>query len=306
MTSQTTDTASGPAAGIALMCVGVACLSFNDALAKALTATYAPIQILFLRNIIALPVAILIALRMGGRGALRSYRPAAHLLRGILWVSAATTFFTGLSMLGLAEATTLVFAAPVFITALSALLLREPVSWRRWIAVLVGFAGVLVVIRPGSAAFQAASLYPLATAFLYALLMIGSRWVDPRESMWTVMLYLVGAGALFSALPAMFFWTPVAAGDLWRFIALALFGTAGMTLMTQAFRVAPAALVAPFDYTALIWATAVGWLIWNEVPDMFTYIGAAIIIASGLFIVLREQRVRPRPPGPVRLPPQNR
>ncbi|PVB62769.1 DMT family transporter [Labrenzia sp. 011] len=277
--------------GILLMCVGVACLCVNDAIAKTLTAGYHPLQILFVRNAIALPIAILIALKMGGAAALQSHRPAAHLLRGCIWLGAATLFFTGLSLLELAEATALIFAAPIFVTALSALLLREQVGWRRWLAVLVGFLGVLIVVRPGSGTFQAASLFPVATAVLYAFLMISARWVDPRESVWTLMVYLVGAGGLLSALLVPFVWVDLRLEDAWLFVAIALFGTAGITMMTQAFRFAPAAVVAPFDYSALIWASLFGWLIWDEIPDMATYIGAAVIILSGLFIVLRERQL---------------
>ncbi|TYC66042.1 DMT family transporter [Stappia sp. BW2] len=278
-------------AGIGMMCAGVVCLCLNDAIAKTLTADYNPIQILFLRNIIALPIAILIALKMGGRTALISHRPAAHLLRGALWICAATLFFTGLSLMGLAEATALVFIMPVFVTAISALVLREQVGWRRWTAVLVGFVGVLVVVRPGSGAFQAASLLPIATAFVYAMLMLSARFVDPRESVWTLMLYLTGAGALISALAMPFVWVQPHAEDIWLFLGVALFGTIGITLITQAFRLAPAAVVAPFDYTALLWATLLGWLLWDEIPDMATYVGAAIIIASGIAIVLRERQL---------------
>lgn len=292
MTATTTGVRSQASVGIALMCVGVACLCVNDAIAKTLTQFYSPVQILFLRNLIALPIATLIAFKMGGAQALRSHRPAAHLLRGIVWLCAAVLFFSGLRYLELAEATILVFTAPAFITALSALVLKEQVGWRRWLAVLVGFVGVLVVVRPGPETFQAASLFPLATALFYALLMISSRWVDPRESMWTLMLYLVGAGALLSALITPFFWVTPMAEHIWLFIGIAVFGTAGITMMTQAFRFAPAAVVAPFDYTSLLWATLLGWLIWDEVPPETAYLGAAIIIGSSLFIILREQQVR--------------
>lgn len=280
-------------AGILLMCAGIAFLTVNDALAKALTTGYAPPQILFLRNIIALPFAVLIALKMGGPAALISRRPSMHLLRGVIWIGAATLFFTSLRYLGLAEATVLVFVAPVFITALSVPLLKEEVGWRRWCAVLAGFLGVLVVVRPGLDAFQAVSLLPVATAFLYALLMISARWVDPNESVWTMMLYLTGSGALLSALLQPFVWSPVRVEDIWLFVAIAFFGTTGVTLITQAFRFAPAAVVAPFDYTALLWAALIGWLVWNEIPDFATWIGAAIIIASGLFIIWRESRAEP-------------
>ncbi len=288
--SQTVHTAA--AKGILLMCVGVASLSISDAIGKTLTEGYAPAQILFVRNIIALPFALAIAFWLGGAPALRSRRPAAHLLRGFFWICAAMLFFTGLSRLGLAEATALVFAAPVFITALSALLLGETVGWRRWAAVTIGLLGVLVIVRPGSQAFQPASLYPLATAMFYAGLMISARWVDPRESVWTMMLYLVGAGALFSGFASLFFWTEVQAGDVWLFLGIALFGTVGVTLITQAFRMSPASVLAPFDYTALIWASILGYLLWNELPDLLTYVGAAIIAASGLYIIFRESRAK--------------
>ncbi|SFD97992.1 DMT family transporter [Roseivivax sediminis] len=276
--------------GILLMCFGVACLSANDAIAKTLTAGYSPLQILFLRNLIALPVTIAITLVMGGPSALRSHRPLAHLLRGALWVVAAMMFFTSFIYLGLAEATALIFGAPFFITLISGLFLGEEVGWRRWLAVLAGFVGVLVVIRPGGAAFQPVSLLPVATALVYALLMLSARWVDRRESVWTLLVYLTGAGALLSALVVPFVWVPVRAGDLWLFAGIALFGTAGMTMMTQAFRIAPAVVVAPLDYTALLWATLFGWLIWRDSPDAMTVVGAAIIIASGVFTILREHR----------------
>ncbi|MDN3720943.1 DMT family transporter [Roseibium salinum] len=163
-------------------------------------------------------------------------------------------------------------------------------GWRRWLAVLTGFVGVLIVVRPGTETFQPVSLMPVATAFLYSLLMISARWVDGRESVWTLLVYLTGISVVLSVFIAPFVWTPVRAGDLWLFVAIALFGTAGMTLMTQAFRLAPAVVVAPLDYTALLWATALGWLIWNEIPDTATFIGAAIIIASGVFTIVREHK----------------
>lgn len=276
--------------GIVLMCVGVACLSTNDAIAKTLTDRYSPLQILFMRNVIALPFTIVIALIMEDATALRSHRPLAHLVRGALWVCATMMFFTSFMYLGLAEATALIFVAPFFITLLSALFLGEEVGWRRWLAVLIGFAGVLMIIRPGGSAFQMISLLPVATAFVYALLMLSARWVDPRESVWTLLVYLTGAGTLLSALIVPFVWVPLQTQDLWLFVGIAIFGSAGMTMMTQAFRLAPAVLVAPLDYTGLLWATLFGWLIWRESLDAMTMAGAALIITSGVVTVLREQR----------------
>ena len=276
--------------GIIMMCVGVVSLCVNDALAKSLTDLYSPIQILFLRNVIALPFAILIAWNMGGLAALRSHRPVAHLFRGGLWIAATIMFFTSLKHLGLAEATALIFVAPLFITALSALIFREPVGWRRWLAVIVGFAGVLIAVRPGTSAFQTISLLPVATAFVYALLMLSARWVDTRESVWTLLLYMTATGAALSLFIVPFVWIPIRPEHLWLFAAVAIFGTAGMTLMTQAFRLAPAVVVAPLDYTAILWATLLGWIFWTEIPDALTFVGAAVIIASGVFIIWREHR----------------
>ncbi len=273
------------------MCVGVACLSVNDAVAKTLTTSYAPLQILFMRNVIALPFTVLLAFLLGGSSALRSYRPAAHLLRGALWVGATIMFFTSFMYLGLAEATALIFVAPFFITVISALFLGEHVGWRRWLAVLLGFVGVLFIVRPGGATFQPISLLPVATALVYALLMLSARWVDPRETVWTLLVYLTGSGALLGALIVPFVWVPIRAEDIWLFAAIAFFGTAGMTMMTQAFRVTPAVVVAPLDYTGLLWATLFGWLIWRESLDTMTILGAAIIIASGVFMIFRKKGV---------------
>jgi len=274
------------------MCAGVASLCVNDAIAKSLTDTYSPLQILFMRNIIALPMAILLTMRMSGIAALRSHRPLAHLMRGLLWIAATMFFFTSLIHLGLAEATAIIFVAPLFITAISALFLKEHVGWRRWLAVLVGFLGVLIVVRPGGAAFQPAALLPVGAAVVYAFLMVSSRWVDPRESVWTLLLWLTGTGAVLSALIVPFVWVPLNSDHVWLFLGLAVFGTAGMTMMSQAFRMAPAAVVAPFDYTALIWATGLGFLIWGDIPDLATYVGAAVIIASGIYLIWRESRIK--------------
>lgn len=273
--------------GIVLMCIGVAALCINDALAKTLMDYYSPIQIIFLRNVIALPFAVILALKMGGTHALRSHRIGVHFLRGFIWITATVLFFTSIHHLGLAEATAIAFVAPLFITALSALFIAR-VGWRRWGAVVVGFIGVLVIVRPGAATFDVMSLLPIATAFAYAILMLSARFVDTRESMWTLLLYLSLTSAILTSIPVMFVWNPIRAEDIWLFMAIALCGSLGMTMIAQAFRFAE---VAPFNYTALIWATALGWLFWGETSDVLTFVGAAIITASGLFVIFRESKV---------------
>ncbi|MFP3921914.1 MAG: DMT family transporter [Dichotomicrobium sp.] len=283
--------------GIATICVGVLCLVVNDAIAKSLTAHYPPLQIVFMRNLLAVPMITAVVLTISGPAGLRTRRLSVHALRGILLLCAAYAFFTGLKHLPLAEATSLVFAAPIFITALSMPLLREHVGWRRWAAVVAGFIGVLIIVRPGAAAFDPASLFPVATALLYALMMISARWIGRDENLWTMMFYVALFPALFGGLVVPAVWQAPQIAHLPVIAVMAVFGTLGMTLISQAFRLAPAAIVAPFDYTALIWASLLGWLVWGEIPDGWTYAGAAVIIASGLYIVIRETRIARRHAG---------
>ena len=270
------------------MCVGILFLVVNDAFAKWLTAHYHPVQIVFLRNLVALPMVVAVALAVSGSTAVRTRHLRLHAARGLLLVGGSVCFFMGLMYLPLAEATSLIFAAPIFITALSVPLLGEEVGWRRWTAVAVGFVGVLIIVRPGFAAFQPASLFVLATAMFYALIMLSARRISPSEGIWTLMVYLVLFPLLFSALAQPAVWRPVEIGHTPALVALAVCGTLGLGLISQAFRMAPAAVVAPFDYTALLWATLLGWVVWSELPDQWTYAGAAVIIASGVYIILRE------------------
>lgn len=274
------------------MCIGALCLVCNDAVAKWLTAHYAPLQIVFMRNLFAAPMILAVVLTFGGRTALRTRHLWVHVLRGLLLVCGAWAFFLSLRTLPLAEATALFFAAPIVITALSVPLLGEHVGWRRWTAVIVGFAGVLIVVRPGAAAFQPASLLVVVTASLYALAMISTRWIDRSESVWTMMFYVVLFPMLFSGVAVSVQWQTPALSHLPIIAAQAVFGTLGMTLISQSFRLAPAAIVAPFDYTALIWASLLGWLLWGEIPVIWTYAGAAVIVASGIYIVFRETMSR--------------
>ena len=276
---------------IALMCAGLLCLSVNDAIAKWFAPHYHPLQIIFVRQLLALPMVVGTALALRGPASLKTGTLKVHALRGLMLVVAATCFFLSLGYLPLAEATTLIFAAPIFITALSVPLFGERVGWRRWSAVLFGFLGVLIVVRPGIAAFQPAALFALSAAALYALIMLSARWIDRGEGFWTMVFYFTLFPALFSGLGALWVWQPLRAEDLSLFVLLAIAGTLGITLISQAFRVGPAAVVSPFEYTILLWASLWGWLVWNEIPDAWTYLGAAVIAASGIYIVIRETRL---------------
>lgn len=291
MTNRTAIEAGRMRQAILTICAGVAFLSMNDAIAKLLVERYDPVQIVFLRNLIALPMVGAVVMYKIGWPGFFSHHLRVHAIRGFLMLAGAYLFFKGLESLALAEATALVFSAPIFITALSVPLLGETVGWRRWLAVLIGFIGVLIIVRPGGATFQAASLYVIGTAALYALFMLSARFLGPRESMWTMMFFVMLFPMLYAVPFAVMVWVPVHLVDLPLLLALAVFGTLGITLIGQAFRFAPAAVVAPFDYTALIWASLFGWLIWGDTPEVWTLVGAAVIVVSGIFIVIRENRL---------------
>jgi len=265
-------------------------LAVSDALAKYLGGVYAPVQILFLRALIALPVVLFLTRTLGGRRALRSAYLPIHLLRGAINTVSASCFYLGLRHLPLAENTAIAFAAPLCVTILSVWVLKEKVDTLRWVALGLGFCGVLIVVRPGSSSFQLAALYPVVTAMLYAVMMVSARAIGRGEGMLTTMFYIVVGQLVCSAVLVAWFWRVPEWGHLPYFLGIAAFSTLGLTLITQAFRTAPAAVIAPFDYTGLIWATLLGWLFWDEVPQPLAYLGMACIVASGLYIVWRENR----------------
>ena len=277
--------------GIASVLVGMFAVAGMDAAAKWLATGYPVAELVFFRSLFALPPILLLVWHGGGRAALRIRWGWGHLLRAVFALSAIFCFFTALRVMPLAEATSIAFAAPLFVTALSVPVLGEHVGPRRWAAVVVGFLGVLVMTRPGSAAFQPEALLVLGAALCYACAMLVTRRLARTETTPAITFYgtlLLLAG---SAIPLPFGWRVPEAEDMVVFVLMGLFGGATMYFMTQAYRYAPAAVVAPFDYTALIWATLFGWLIWHELPDSYVWAGAAIVIASGLYIIRREMRV---------------
>ncbi|HTK01292.1 MAG TPA: DMT family transporter [Bordetella sp.] len=284
-----------PTASAGILCIlcGMVCLTISDATAKWLVGIYPPTQILFLRCAIALPVIAAVAVALGGRHALRTRHPGVHLLRGAINVVSATAFYASLRYLPLAESTAISYAAPLCVMLLSVFVLKERVDILRWGAIACGFAGVLLIVRPGTASFQAAALLPLATAVLYAIMMVTARAIGPSEGFLTMAVYIVAAQLVCSATTLPWFWHTPDPAHWPFFVSVALFSTLGLSLITQAFRIAPASVVAPFDYTGLLWAALLGWVFWRETPDAVTFIGAAIIVAAGLTIILRET-MRPR------------
>ena len=274
---------------IALMVGGVLMLVLNDVAAKWLVARYDPVQIAFMRSVFALPLAAILVWYFDGRSGFRSGRVWVHALRGGLVLIATWAFFGSLRTLPLAEAQSLLFTAPIIVAVLVALFTSEQVDARRWASVALGFAGALVIVRPGMATFQPASLYALSAAFLYALIMLSARWIDARDSLWTMTFWMTVFSILLGAVSLFARWPVPQPLDAALFAAMAVLGTGGMALVSQAFRMAPATLIAPLDYTALLWASLMGWLVWGTVPGWPVYAGAVFIVAGGILLLRRQE-----------------
>jgi drug/metabolite transporter (DMT)-like permease len=225
----------------------------------------------------------------GGLVTLKVSSASDQCLRALLAAGSTVLVVTSLSVLPLAEVISLLFIAPLFVTALAKPLLRETVGWRRWAAVFVGFVGVLVMLRPGEDAFQVAALLPIAAAFLGALRDIVTRRISATEHTTAIATWstLALAGTGFATLP--FGWQPLDATDV-GIAALAglLFG-AGHYLIIEGYKYAEAAVVSPYRYTDLLWAAIFGFILWGELPSLWLLAGAPLIIGSGVYMALHER-----------------
>lgn len=280
--------ASNPARGIAMMLLCVLLFSCMDAAVKLATVDYPIGQIVFFRNLVAfLPIAFYIR-ASGGIAALRTDRFHVHFLRTLFGLGAMVAGFLGYSFLPLGDAVALEQSGPIFLTALSVPLLGERVGIRRWSAVIVGFVGVLIMTRPGAGVFNPAALLSLTSALLYAVAMIAIRKMSRSEPAAAIVFYFTAIGATAGALTLPFSWhTPDGAGLL-VLVSIGLLGGLAQITMTLAFRLAPVALIAPFGYAGLVFAMTFGFFIWGDVPDAYLLTGAAIVVASGLYILHRE------------------
>ncbi len=275
--------------GIALAMIGMFGMAVMDACAKFLGSGYAISQIVLMRHGIgALAILIYVLTSRAGLAHLRPRMPGLLLIRSITNLAAAFLFFTALRYMPLADAFAVAFAAPLFITALSVPILGERVGPRRWTAVIVGFVGVLFVAHPDPANFRFETLLPLGAALGYAISMLLGRKMTRHMATTAIMFWpsVIAVAATGILMPAQ--WQMPGPPDFGVFVLMGLIGTLGMSLITQGYRHAPAAVLAPFDYSVLVWGVIFGWIIWKDVPGWNVWIGSAILIASGLYIVYRE------------------
>ncbi|MEN9060528.1 DMT family transporter [Ponticoccus litoralis] len=275
--------------GIALMLLGFFFFAACDAQAKFLTDTLHPVQIVWFR-MMGLFLGVVVFLGLRGLHHLRSARLLLQIGRGLTATVSAISFIIGVSYVPLADAVAVTFIAPFLVTIFGALFLREPVGPRRWIAVAVGFCGMLIVIRPGMGVFHPAILFIVVAAFMFAFRQILSRWLSGEDGIGTTIAYtsLTATVVATSMLP--FVWVWPADARSWA-VAAGLAATAGLgeLLVIRALAIAQAVVVAPMQYSMILWGTFYGYIIFADLPDQWTLTGCAIIVASGLYTLHRER-----------------
>ena len=279
--------------GILLMVIAVGTFSAMDALMKHLTATYPPLQIACLRGASSLPFVFLAYAAAGRVSELRPVRFHMHAIRAVLSILMLWGFVWALARASLTDTYAVYMSAPLLVVLAASLLLGERTNRHVWAAILVGLAGVWVMLAPTASGFASlAGLAALASALAYSVVVVMVRIMAATETtasmvFWFLLMLAIGAGAL--AAPG---WVRIEAADWPWILGVGLAGWAGQHLITEAFRLAPAATVAPYEYLALVWGMGIDWFVWQTLPGARTLAGAAIVIAAGLYLLHRE-RLRP-------------
>ncbi|HEX5378405.1 MAG TPA: DMT family transporter [Phenylobacterium sp.] len=278
--------------GIALRVAAMFCMAGLGALVKWCSGRGVPVlEIIFFRNAFAFVPVLIYVGRTSGFAVLKTRRPGGHLTRSAIGLAAMVCGFSALGLLPLTQSTALSFSSPLFMTALSALVLKEPVDSHRWAAVAAGFAGVLIMVHPDPSHFAGVGVvFALVGALAAAGAMTAIREIGRTEPGPTIVFYFTLAGAVLGLASLPFGWVIPDPLTLGLLILGGLVGGVGQLLLTEALRRAPVAVVAPFDYSQLIWASLLGFFIWGETPQVLTIVGAAVVAASGIYILWRETR----------------
>jgi len=277
----------GHRAGIGYMVLGVAALSGMDALGKRLAADYPVFQMLAVRSTVAIVLLALLLWLRGGLPTLRTRQPLGHALRSLCGLVAFVCFYVALRHLPLADAVAVAFGSPFLVTALAGVLLKETVGGRQWLAIFVGFLGMLLIVRPGAAGLHPAALLVLISGVAYAFMMVLARSMTrpgkPHESTFSFVFYMLAGQAAAGWLVALGAWRSPDATALAEMCAMGVLGIFGNYGLAEAFRSAPVATVAPFEYTGLIWAVLLGAVLFGDVPSASFWAGAAVIVVAGLY-----------------------
>ena len=300
--------------GASYLMAGIFIFSFQDIAIKQLSGDFPVHQIVFIRSLGALPLILLLVYGLQGFDGFKTKRGWLELLRAVLMFGSYTSYYMALALLPLADAVALFFTGPIFMTILSRPVLGERVSLQQWAAVLVGFAGVLLVAGAGAGMLSAGALLALGSAFAYGSSQIITRQLGSTDSSATMTLcatlfYLVasgvlgfwlGEGQLLGAAPSSLVsmtspWSWPSAYEFWVMLGLGAISTAGFYLLSRAYVVAPPRAIAPIEYTALIWGILWGYVFFSETPNLVKVAGMALIVGAGVFILMRHARPSPVP-----------
>jgi drug/metabolite transporter (DMT)-like permease len=276
--------------GMLFMFLGTMTGVCMHAIVRYMSESLHPFELAFFRNSLAL-LFLAVPLARIGIAPLRSRRPWLHVLRGLLTTCSMLAFFTALSMTPLAQVTALAFTAPLFATLLAIVFLREVVRLQRWIAIAIGFAGTLVILRPGIIEFDLGSALTIGSAALWGAAIIITRVLGRVESSHTITFYLALSMTVFSVVPATFVWMWPEPGQYLFLLLIAAFGTVAQLCVTQALRLGETAVVMPIDFFRLVWATAFGFAFFGEHPDAMTLLGGGMIFISATYIAWRESEL---------------
>jgi len=282
---------ASPAGGLILMLLATAVFSVMHALVRHLSGALHPFEIAFFRNLFGL-LAVLPLLVRAGRAGLRTRQPGLQLVRGGLAIVAMLSWFYALAIVPLAEATALSFTSALFGSLGAVLFLGERMGVRRWGAVAAGFAGALLILRPGLAAVSPGSLVVLLSALAWGSALVVVKRLARTDTTVTIVVYMSIMTTLLAALPAAFVWRTPSLIELGWLGLMGVLATIGTLATTQALRLADATAVMPLDFTRLVWASVLGYLLFSEVPDGWTWAGGVLIAASATYIAVRESRRR--------------
>jgi drug/metabolite transporter (DMT)-like permease len=278
---------------ILFMLSAVAAFSGMDTLLKLLSQHYPPTEVVTLRGAAAVPFMLVPLLMMGRLKALKPVRIGMHFLRGLLMLFVLVTFVYAVRVLSLADAYAIFLAAPLIVTALSVPLLREHVGWRRWVAISVGLVGVFTMLKPTTSSLVSlGAVAALLSATGYAFNAIALRIITRTVTTASVVFWTTGLMTVIAACFAAPQWVAIRADDWLLLAAIGLFSSIAQHLLTEAFRNAPPSVVAPFEYTALLWGIGIDRVVWGVFPSSRVYIGGGIVIASGLYLIWREHATR--------------
>ena len=273
------------------MSIGISCLAIMDACVKwLLLRDFSVFQMLAIRGWIITTAMLLLLPYQGGLRSLGSSRIKLHIIRLIFGFITTLSFFLSLKYLPLADTTAIFFCTTFFMTAGSQIFLKEPVGIHRWSAVALGFIGVLVVTSPGAESFHPASILTLVAGASYAVLMLMGRALSRTDSSFNIVLYMNVMNMFIASVITPFFWRTPTSEEIAMIFLISALALAGFFMITRAFTIASLSIIAPFEYIALIWATLLGYLTWQEIPSLSAWFGMALILAAGLYILWRESR----------------